>query len=483
MHTKLTNIAAVDTSKIDKKRTRQRAKLGYPAIQPLCVLAEMSIVTACGIGSAIVYSYAKIGVPGNIGIHTGLGLLAAVVYVSVAYHLKLYDTHELLRSYYSRVLLAWSLTTVILTLFYFAFKVGNSISRGSTVGFAASAAVCLLIWRNAATRYLRHAFETGAIRGRRAILFGNTAEFAAFSARDLLLGFGVEEIDRIGFTNDSSEKEIAAAIEQTLLSARRWSATEIILAMAWADSYRLDLTRRQLRRLPVPVRLLPDRSVVALISGNAPWTVQAYAIELQRAPLDSMERLVKRGFDLVIACAALVSLAPLIAVAAIAIKLDSPGPVLFKQRRKGFSEKEFHIYKFRTMRVAEDGPNIVQAKRGDSRITRIGRLLRESSIDELPQFLNVIKGEMSVVGPRPHAVAHDAAYGQIIANYAMRHHVKPGITGLAQVEGCRGETPKTEHMAKRIELDITYINNWSIMLDIKILCRTVFEVLQSRNAY
>jgi Undecaprenyl-phosphate glucose phosphotransferase len=477
------NISSVSVPKIDKKRTRPRGKLDYPAIQPLCVLAELSIVSTCGIGSAILYNYAKIGVPGNINAHAGLGVLAAAVYVSVAYHLKLYDIHGLLRSDCSRVPLAWSLTTVILTLFYFAFKVGNSISRGSTVGFVVSAVVCLLIWRNAATHHLRHAFETGAIRGRRAILFGNAAELAAFSARDLLLEFGVEEIDRLGFTNDSSEREIADATEQILLSARRCSATEIILAMAWADSYRLDLIQKELRRLPVPVRLLPDRSVVALISGNAPWTVYAYAIELQRAPLDSIDRLVKRGFDLVVACTALVSLAPLIAVAAVAIKLDSAGPVIFKQRRKGFNERKFYIYKLRTMKVAEDGPSIVQAKRGDSRITRVGRLLRECSIDELPQLLNVIKGDMSVVGPRPHAVAHDAAYGRIIANYAMRHHVKPGITGLAQVHGCRGETPQTEHMAKRIELDITYINNWSIILDTKILCRTVSEVLKSRNAY
>jgi undecaprenyl-phosphate galactose phosphotransferase/putative colanic acid biosynthesis UDP-glucose lipid carrier transferase len=268
-----------------------------------------------------------------------------------------------------------------------------------------------------------------------------------------------------------------------LRSARRRSASEIILAVAWADTHRIDLVREQLRRLPVSVRLLPDRSVVALTSRNASWVMHAYAIELQRAPLDDFERLVKRGFDLVIACTALVLLAPLLTITAIAIKLDSSGPVIFKQRRRGFNEKKFYIYKFRTMRVTEDGPDIVQAKRSDSRITRIGRVLRESSIDELPQLMNVIKGDMSLVGPRPHAVAHDDEYGRIIANYAMRHHVKPGITGLAQVHGCRGETPQTEHMAKRIELDIAYINRWSIILDIKILCRTFFEVLNSRNAY
>ena len=168
---------------------------------------------------------------------------------------------------------------------------------------------------------------------------------------------------------------------------------------------------------------------------------------------------------------------------ALAVKLSSRGPVIFRQRRKGFNERKFYIYKFRTMKVTEDGPDIIQAKQNDSRVTRMGRILRQTSIDELPQLLNVIKGEMSVVGPRPHAVAHDAAYCRIIANYAMRHHVKPGITGLAQVNGYRGETSRPEQMAKRVELDIAYINSWSLGLDLKILLRTAFAVTNNRNAY
>jgi exopolysaccharide biosynthesis polyprenyl glycosylphosphotransferase len=174
---------------------------------------------------------------------------------------------------------------------------------------------------------------------------------------------------------------------------------------------------------------------------------------------------------------------PLLAAAAVAIKFDSPGPIIFRQRRNGFNGKVFVIYKFRSMTVLEDGPAIVQASKGDRRTTRIGKFLRQSSVDELPQLLNVIKGDMSLVGPRPHALAHDDKYGQQIANYAFRHHVKPGITGWAQVNGYRGETRRVEHMAKRIELDLWYINNWSIVLDLKILLRTFFEFLRWRNVY
>jgi undecaprenyl-phosphate galactose phosphotransferase/putative colanic acid biosynthesis UDP-glucose lipid carrier transferase len=170
-------------------------------------------------------------------------------------------------------------------------------------------------------------------------------------------------------------------------------------------------------------------------------------------------------------------------LAAIAIKLDSPGPVIFRQIRKGFNGKHFVILKFRTMTVQENGPNVVQATRGDSRVTTIGRLLRSSSIDELPQLWNVLRGEMSLIGPRPHALAHDNYFETLLRDYAFRHHVKPGITGWAQCNGARGGTPTIEHIAERVKLDLWYINNWSLWLDFLILIKTVFEVFRKRNAY
>ena len=167
-------------------------------------------------------------------------------------------------------------------------------------------------------------------------------------------------------------------------------------------------------------------------------------------------------------------------ISALAIKLDSAGPIIFRQRRTGFDGYTFFINKFRTMSVMEDGPQITQTKPNDVRVTRVGRLLRQSSIDELPQLLNVIRGDMSLVGPRPHALAHDDHYGAMISNYAYRHHVKPGITGWAQVNGWRGETKRMEEMEKRIEFDLWDINNWSVSLDFKIMRRTCFELVQHR---
>jgi putative colanic acid biosynthesis UDP-glucose lipid carrier transferase len=191
--------------------------------------------------------------------------------------------------------------------------------------------------------------------------------------------------------------------------------------------------------------------------------------------------LLKRTMDVVVAASALVLLAPVFLIAAIAIKLDSPGPVLFRQRRIGRNSSIFRIYKFRTMNVTEDGANIAQATRDDKRVTRVGRLLRKTSIDELPQLLNVLAGDMSLVGPRPHAIAHDTEFEQKFDLFARRRRVKPGMTGWAQVNGYRGETKTTEHIRRRMEHDLDYIEKWSIWLDVEILFRTVFVL--ARGAY
>jgi undecaprenyl-phosphate galactose phosphotransferase/putative colanic acid biosynthesis UDP-glucose lipid carrier transferase len=229
--------------------------------------------------------------------------------------------------------------------------------------------------------------------------------------------------------------------------------------------------------------LAPDKSVRALTDPT--WSARnpAPTIELQRAPLSGAQRFVKRIADAVVASLVLVFFLPVMTLAAIAIKLDSPGPIIFRQIRKGFNGKHFVILKFRTMTVQENGPNVVQATRDDSRVTTIGRLLRSSSIDELPQLWNVLRGEMSLIGPRPHALAHDSYFETLLSDYAFRHHVKPGITGWAQCNGARGGTPTIEHIAERVKLDLWYINNWSLWLDFLILIKTVFEVFRKRNAY
>ena len=198
----------------------------------------------------------------------------------------------------------------------------------------------------------------------------------------------------------------------------------------------------------------------------------------ERAGLNKFELSAKRVLDLFVALIAILLLWPILLIAAIAIKLDSKGPVIFKQRRNGLNGREFVVLKFRTMTVLEDGPNVTQASRGDRRITHVGKFLRRSSIDELPQLFNVVKGEMSLVGPRPHPVSLDNKYRSLIADYDCRFHAKPGLTGWAQINGLRGETATVQQMAQRVRADVWYINNCSVGLDIIILIRTCFEVLR-----
>jgi putative colanic acid biosynthesis UDP-glucose lipid carrier transferase len=200
-------------------------------------------------------------------------------------------------------------------------------------------------------------------------------------------------------------------------------------------------------------------------------------------PFQGSRGLVKRLMDIAISAVVLLLLSPFLLLIATLIKLGSPGPVIFRQRRYGLDGQIIDVYKFRTMKVVEDGPQVTQVTRNDPRVTSIGRFLRRFSIDELPQLFNVLGGSMSLVGPRPHAVAHNEEYRRLIKGYMVRHKVLPGITGLAQVNGCRGETSRLEEMKARIEYDLDYLRQWTPSLDIRILFLTAVQVLRDRKAY
>jgi putative colanic acid biosynthesis UDP-glucose lipid carrier transferase len=201
-------------------------------------------------------------------------------------------------------------------------------------------------------------------------------------------------------------------------------------------------------------------------------------------PFTGIDGLLKRGSDIVLSLLILILIAPLLLVLAIAVKLTSPGPIIFKQRRYGLDGEEIVVYKFRSMTVCEDGGQIQQAQLGDQRITPLGAFMRRTSLDELPQFVNVLQGRMSIVGPRPHAIAHNELYRKVINGYMVRHKVKPGITGWAQVCGYRGETDTLDKMQARIDHDLEYLRNWSLRLDLFIIFRTVWVILKGqREAY
>jgi putative colanic acid biosynthesis UDP-glucose lipid carrier transferase len=206
-------------------------------------------------------------------------------------------------------------------------------------------------------------------------------------------------------------------------------------------------------------------------------------IAICESPFMGLNSMIKRASDIVIGAVIVLTLTPLMLMIALAVRLSSPGPVIFRQRRYGLYGEEIIVYKFRSMTVAEDSEHVVQARKNDQRVTRIGAFLRRTSLDELPQFINVLQGRMSIVGPRPHAVAHNEQYRKLIKGYMLRHKVKPGITGWAQVNGLRGETATLDRMEARIQHDLDYLRNWSLWLDLWIILKTVKVVLTRENAY
>jgi putative colanic acid biosysnthesis UDP-glucose lipid carrier transferase len=238
-----------------------------------------------------------------------------------------------------------------------------------------------------------------------------------------------------------------------------------------------------LRDTTCSIYYVPDVFVFDLVQARSGEILGIPVVAMCETPFYGYRGVAKRLTDVFLSVTVLLLLLPLLAVVAMLVKVSSPGPVIFKQRRYGLDGQEIAVYKFRTMKVTEDGPSIRQASKSDDRITPVGAMLRRSSLDELPQLINVLQGRMSLVGPRPHAVAHNEEYRKLIKGYMIRHKVLPGITGLAQVNGCRGETAKLEEMEARVNYDLEYLRHWSPMLDIKIMLLTVVRLFRDDKAY
>jgi putative colanic acid biosynthesis UDP-glucose lipid carrier transferase len=278
--------------------------------------------------------------------------------------------------------------------------------------------------------------------------------------------------------------EIAGTLEQLADYVKGQRIDLIYIALPMASQPRIARLIEALHDTTASVYLVPDIFAFDLIQARMDEVGGVPVLAVCESPFYGVNSLVKRASDILLASAILLLIAPLMLAIAAGVKLSSPGPVLFRQRRYGLDGCEIVVYKFRSMTCCEDdGNEIRQAQRDDARITPFGAFLRAYSLDELPQFINVLQGRMSVVGPRPHCIAHNELYRKLIRGYMIRHKVKPGITGLAQVNGLRGETATLDRMKARVEMDLAYLRNWSLWLDLKIVAKTVAVVLSRENAY
>ena len=460
-----------------------------PAAGFIVACFDLLIIIATSLAAASLYNLYAYDRDASVDFALGVGIVTGALFLFQAnvFHLYRFACLVTPGRHFSRLVFAWITSILLVTALLFLFRVGAVFSRGAMICLAAAAPGLLCLLRVAAARALHGLLERDAISGRRVVVIGEEGEVAQLSAPALLMQFGLKELARVTVGGGAPLEALTLAelakLDGAVALAREQRAEELVVALDWSRADLIKSIEERLRASPLPVRLLPDRVVRSILARQSASPLDPLpSVELRRAPLTRPERLAKRACDIALATAALVLLSPLMLMSALAVKLDSPGPVIFRQRRAGFDGAAFSIYKFRTMSVLEDGPRIDQTRRNDPRVTPVGRLLRQSSIDELPQLFNVLRGDMALIGPRPHALAHDDQYRAAIASYAFRHHVKPGITGWAQVNGQRGETRRVEDMARRIDLDLWYIDNWSLTLDLRILWRTCFELART-NAY
>lgn len=290
----------------------------------------------------------------------------------------------------------------------------------------------------------------------------------------------------LGFFDDRAHERVGlddpgqllGKLEDLAAYVKRHRVDVIFLALPVPHVQRVVAMVESLRDTTASLYYVPDLFVFDLIQARSGELLGVPVVAVCESPMRGYHGVVKRLTDVALTLVILCMVAPFMAVIAAAIRLTSPGPIVFRQRRYGLDGEEIVVYKFRTMTVQDDGAKIVQARPDDPRVTRVGRFLRRYSLDELPQLVNVLQGRMSLVGPRPHAVAHNEEYRQLIAGYMLRHKVLPGITGLAQINGCRGATAKVEDMRQRVSYDIDYVRHWTPMLDLKILAITLLTVLR-----
>jgi Undecaprenyl-phosphate glucose phosphotransferase len=461
---------------------------GFAAIIDVVTVATLSAAaTAC-------YLYLISEEPLPLLQYVAATILAAAL---LTQHLAVGGAYEIERLNNTRyqvrkVLIVWTTVVGGIVAIIFLLKISAQFSRIWLVSWylaTALALVCTRYWVSIALRSWiesGHCFHTIVVIG--AGDLGKRFVEAVLSKPHAGLRIGAIFDDRASRRRSSiCGIPVVGGVSDLAPYVRQSMADTVIIALPLsADQRILDLVR-QIRLLPIDIRLLGDAAAFHFSDRTFSRPAGVPAINVADRPIAGWHSVAKRAIDMTVGTLALVALTPVFAVTALLIKLDSPGPVLFRQPRLGFNNQIFSIYKFRTMRVeAVDIAAERLVTRGDDRVTRVGRLLRRTSVDELPQLWNVIIGNMSLVGPRPHplrAKAADKPYEEAVAEYAARHRVKPGMTGWAQVNGWRGETDTIEKIRKRVEHDLYYIENWSIHLDLWIVAKTLVVAFSARNAY
>jgi putative colanic acid biosysnthesis UDP-glucose lipid carrier transferase len=446
----------------------------------------MLVVLAAGV-SAYVFRFGTVAIPD----YYQLGLTIAILLTLVVFPFRpgaFRETNRFTPSVVVDVSVGWGSVLLILVLLSVATKTTDLYSRLWFLYLAVSGWVLLLLFRFAVSRVLRMMHRRGW-RNRRVLILGGGALGQEVANRIGKAGWCGFEIR--GFLDDHADMRgsrqqdlpVLGSLDEVLSVIEKEGADEVWLALPLQQEERIRELEYQLRGSPVTLRFIPNLYGFRLLQHTIGEVAGVPMLNLSDTPMRGVNRLIKAMEDRLLAALILLAVSPAMILIALAIRVDSPGPVLFRQMRHGWDGRPIEVWKFRSMRDEPEGARYLQARRDDPRVTRVGSFLRRTSLDELPQFINVLQGRMSVVGPRPHPIQMNEFYMDQVDSYMRRHKVKPGITGWAQVNGHRGETESLEKIMKRVEFDLYYIENWSLWLDLKIIWLTLGRWPFDANAY
>lgn len=476
----------------DTRIERRRSRRFVASRSALCAslgLFEGSLATLTMLASALIYhlSIAHIPLrPASLELYIIYSFAVGLTYgaFSAAAAARFLDGTPQQHGVSGDSVLDWTAALAIALLGAFLADAAGDLSRVSLTSAYFVGIPLLLAARSTARRALSRRISTGQLQYRRAAVIGRHGDVVRFLLNGTLWRSGYQLAGTVYLEEISSDD--GSPRESELVDFAQHSlarGADYIVFVGDLDKVdELERLTEVLKRFAVNVACVPATDNTSFKFLDVVPVGANNALRFLRRPMGDGAVLLKRSFDLLGAGVGLLLLSPFLAAVALIVKLDSPGPAFYRQERRGFNGKTFFIWKFRSMRVTESGRNMTQAHAGDSRITRVGRFIRAKSIDELPQLINVLKGEMSLVGPRPHALSHDDELGQQLARYAHRQRIKPGITGWAQINGYRGVTSTYQQIEGRTLHDLYYIDNWSIFLDCWIILLTVFSSKARLNA-
>ena len=473
---------------VERRRSR-RVVANQAALCAAFALGEGTFAALVMLLPALVYHALVLQVPGDnvpLELYSVYSVIVGVLYggFSAAAANQFLDRAQHPHTTLAHSVLGWTAAFAIALFGAFLVGIAGDLSRVSLIAAFVLGIPALLLVRTIAYAAVTARIRTGQLQFQKVAVVGNRSDTVRFLLNGNLWRTGYRLAGTL-YLEDVIENEHRVNENAIVEFAQHWvarGAEFIVFVGEIGDIDALEKITNELKRFAINVVCVPATDNVSFKFLDVVPLGPNNALRSLRKPMGDAAVLLKRVFDVTGAGFGLFFLSPLFAVVALLIKLDSPGPVFYRQERRGFNGHTFHIWKFRSMTVTESGRKMTQAKVGDKRITKIGAFLRRTSIDELPQLINVLRGEMSIVGPRPHALVHDDELGEQLASYAHRQRIKPGISGWAQVNGYRGETATFEQIEGRTTHDLYYIDNWSIFLDCWIIVLTVFSSKTRRNA-